>query len=140
MFERSANAVWEGTLAEGKGVMKMAGYEGPYSVPSRFENGEGTNPETLIAAAHAGCFSMAFSGGLTRAGFKPNSISTTANVKLEKLEEGWRITAIELVTEGDVPGIDDAEFQELALAAKKGCPISNALAAVPDISVQATLL
>lgn len=142
MLIRSANAVWEGSIGNGNGVMKMASgaYEGPYSVPSRFENGEGTNPEELIAAAHAGCFSMALSAGLTREGTPPTTINTTANVHMEKLEEGWRIVKIELNTEAAVPGIDEAAFLEAAEDAKKGCPISAALAAVPEIVLNAKLV
>src|SRR5262249_3424295 len=110
---RKAEAVWEGTLQEGKGVMKMASgaYEGQYSFSSRFEEGVGTNPEELIAAAHAGCYSMALSGGLTRAGFPPVRISTTANVHINRQEVGFRINKIELITEANVPGIDDVKFQ-----------------------------
>src|SRR6185369_9403637 len=111
---RSAKAQWEGNLPEGRGTMKMAAWEGPYSFSSRFEEGKGTNPEELIAAAHAGCFSMAFSNQLAKAGFTPKRVSTTANVHLVKGEAGFSIPTIELVTEGDVPGIDNAKFQELA--------------------------
>jgi osmotically inducible protein OsmC len=140
---RKAEAVWNGTLAEGKGVMKMASgaYEGQYSVGSRFEEGVGTNPEELIAAAHAGCFSMAFSGGLGRAGFPPNSINTTARVHVNKKPEGgWIINKIELLTEADVPGIDDAQFQEIAAKTKETCPVSVALGAVQEITVSAKLV
>ena len=140
MFERSAHATWEGSFAEGKGAMKMSGWEGPYSAPSRFENGEGTNPEELIAAAHAGCFSMALSAALTRAGHPPTRIDTTAKVKIEKLEAGWRITRIELNTQGDVPGMDEAAFVEATEGAKKNCPISAALASVPEIALNAVLV
>ena len=138
---RSAKAQWEGNLTEGKGTMSLAGgaYQGPYSFSSRFEEGKGTNPEELIAAAHSGCFSMAFSNQLAKAGFTPKRVSTTANVHLVKGEAGFSITTIELVTEGDVPGIDDAKFQEIAEAAKKGCPVSQALAAVESIELDAQL-
>lgn len=139
---RKADAVWEGTLQEGKGKMKMASgaYEGQYSFSSRFEEGAGTNPEELIAAAHAGCYSMALSAGLGRAGFTPVSVSTTANVHINRLEAGFRITKIELVTEANVPGIDDAQFQEIAAATKSGCPVSVALASVPEITISAKLV
>src|SRR5579862_2883200 len=124
---RTASAVWEGDLKSGKGTMKLAtgAYNGQYSFSSRFENGTGTNPEELIAGAHAGCFSMAFSNGLAKAGFTPKRVSTTAGVTLEKVGEGFKITTIQLTTEGDVPGIDDAKFQEIAEGAKKNCPVSQ---------------
>jgi osmotically inducible protein OsmC len=126
---RKANAVWTGTIAAGKGFMKVASghMEGEYSVPSRFEQGKGTNPEELIGAAHAGCFSMALSAALTKAGFKPNKIETTASVHIDKVGEGWKITKIELDTRGDVPGIDAQTFDKHAQAAKAGCPVSQAL-------------
>lgn len=125
MPARSANAVWEGDLRGGKGTMKFANYEGPYTFVSRFESGPGTNPEELIAAAHAGCFSMAFSNGLAKAGFTPKRVATTATVHLEKVGEGFGITTIELNCEGEVPGIDEAKFQELANGAKQNCPVSK---------------
>lgn len=139
---RIADAVWEGNLMEGAGKMKLGSgaYEGPYSFKSRMQEGVGTNPEELIGAAHAGCFSMAFSGQLTGAGFAPTRIHTTAHVTFEKLDAGFTITRIVLDTEGQVPGIDAARFQELAEAAKKGCPVSRALAAVADIRVTAKLI
>jgi osmotically inducible protein OsmC len=138
---RSAKAQWEGNLPEGKGTMSLSGgaYQGPYSFSSRFEDGKGTNPEELIAAAHAGCFSMAFSNQLAKAGFTPKRVSTTANVHLVKGEAGFSIPTIELVTEGEVPGIDNAKFQELADAAKKGCPISKLLTGA-EIKLNATLV
>ena len=113
-------------------------FEGSYSFKSRMEDGPGTNPEELIGAAHAGCFSMAFAGGLTQAGHKPQEIRTTANVHFDKTDKGWGITRIELKTEGNVPGIDEATFQRLADEAKQNCPVSKALAATP-ITTQATL-
>jgi osmotically inducible protein OsmC len=124
---RTAESVWEGNLRDGRGTMKMASgaYEGDYSWTSRFEEGAGTNPEELIAAAHSGCFSMAFSGDLGKAGFSPRRVHTTARVHVDKVESGWKITTIELDTEGDVPGIDEAKFQEIAEGAKKGCPVSQ---------------
>ncbi len=141
MALRTANAVWNGTLKEGKGRMTFGSgaFDGAYSFSSRFEEGTGTNPEELLGAAHAGCFSMAFSGGLTRAGFTPTSIATKASVRLEKVGEGFKITTIELKTEGKVPGIDRAKFIEIAEGAKKNCPVSQALAGV-SITLDATLL
>jgi osmotically inducible protein OsmC len=135
---RKASAKWEGNLKDGKGHVKFGSFEGAYSFASRFENGRGSNPEEMIAAAHASCFSMAFSHGLAEAGFTPKSVSTTANVTLDKTSAGFKITQIELVTEAIVPGIDTAKFMEQAEGAKKGCPISQALAAV-DIILSAKL-
>jgi osmotically inducible protein OsmC len=142
MAVRSAEAVWEGSLREGKGVMKMASgaYEGQYSFSSRFEEGTGTNPEELIAAAHAGCFSMALSGGLGRAGYEPQRVSTTAKVYLTKGESGFRITRVHLETEAVVPGIDEELFQEVAEKSKASCPVSQALGAVDEITLAARLV
>ena len=140
---RKADATWNGTLTEGNGVMKMASgaYEGQYSFSSRFEEGVGTNPEELIASAHAGCFSMALSLGLSNAGFDAKRVNTTAKVHINrKPEGGFIINKIELETEADVPGIDDAKFQEVAQATKAGCPVSVALAAVEEITVSAKLV
>jgi osmotically inducible protein OsmC len=115
-------------------------FDGAYSFSSRFEEGEGTNPEELIAAAHAGCYSMALSGSLGRAGYSPESVATTANVHLEKGDAGFSVTRIELVTRAKVGGgIDDATFQKLAEQTKESCPVSRALAAVPEVTVVATL-
>ena len=141
MAVRTAQAQWQGNLPEGNGTMKFGGgaFEGKYSFSSRFEEGPGTNPEELIAAAHAGCFSMAFANTLAKAGFTPTRISTTARVFLEKGDAGFSITRVELNTEGDVPGIDDAKFQELGQTAKAGCPVSRALAAI-QINLNAKLL
>lgn len=113
-------------------------YQGSYSFPSRFENGSGTNPEELIAAAHAGCYSMALANMLSQAGHVPNAVQTNASVHLEKGDSGFGITRIDLVTTADVPGIDEAEFHKHAEAAKAGCPVSKALAAV-EITLDATL-
>jgi lipoyl-dependent peroxiredoxin len=142
MPKRTAEARWDGSLQEGNGTMRMASgaYEGPYSFQSRFQEGDGTNPEELIAAAHAGCFSMALSGELGRAGHSAESVETTATVHLDKVEEGFGITRIELETRARVPGLDDAEFQEIAESAKKGCPVSRALAAVDSIELRASLV
>ncbi|MFO7260211.1 MAG: OsmC family protein [bacterium] len=127
---RSATAEWSGTLREGQGKMRMqsGAYEGPYSFASRFEEGQGTNPEELLAAAHAGCFSMALSAGLSRAGLQPERIETTAKVHLEKAGDGFAITRVELATQGRVPGIDEATFREYAEAAKQNCPVSKLFA------------
>jgi lipoyl-dependent peroxiredoxin len=142
MPKRTADARWEGSLQEGHGRMNMASgaYEGPYSFQSRFQEGDGTNPEELIAAAHAGCFSMALSAELGRAGHHAESVDTTATVHLDKVGEGFGITRIELDTHARVPGIEDDEFQRIAEAAKKGCPVSQALAAVENIELKAELV
>jgi osmotically inducible protein OsmC len=139
---RKAEAVWEGGFRAGKGVMKLQSqaFQGPYSFPSRFEEGEGTNPEELVAAAHAGCFSMALAAALEREGFPPRRVSTEARVHLEMVEGRATITRIELLTEAEVPGISPEKFQEIAQAAKEGCPVSRALAGVKEISLEARLL
>ncbi len=141
MALRTAKATWNGTLRDGDGRMRFGegAFEGPYSFQSRFEEGEGTNPEELIAAAHAGCFSMAFSAELGKAGHDPKRVSTEARVSLVKGDEGFSINRIQLVTEAEVPGISEDEFMEIAEAAKKGCPVSRALAG-PEITLDATLL
>jgi len=136
---RKADAVWTGTLKDGAGVMKLGSgaYDGPFSYASRFEEGPGTNPEELIGAAHAGCFSMFLSALLTKAGFTPTSIETTATVHLGA---GPAITDIELNTTAVVPGIDQAALERFAAEAKAGCPVSKALAGVGNIKVEATLV
>ena len=141
MPTRNASAKWEGDLKSGKGSMKLGSgaYEGQYSFASRFENGTGTNPEELIAAAHAGCFTMAFSNGLSQAGHVPTKVETTAKVHLEKTDAGFGIPRIDLVTEAVVPGLDNAKFQELAQTAKKNCPVSKLLAAA-EITLDAKLV
>lgn len=141
MATRSANAEWKGTLKEGTGEMALGSgsYKGPYSFVSRFENGSGTNPEELIGAAHAGCFSMALAAGLGRAGITPTSIRTSAKVHLGTSDAGPTITGIDLNVEGEVPGIDQAAFQQQAEAAKKGCVVSRALTGVQNITVTAKL-
>jgi osmotically inducible protein OsmC len=138
---RTSKAQWNGSLKDGNGTVALGSgaYEGQYSFSSRFESGTGTNPEELIAAAHAGCFSMAFSAQLGKAGFTPTRISTDAKVHLEKVGEGFSITKIDLVTEGEVPGIEEAQFLEIADGAKKGCPVSRALGAV-EITLDAKLV
>jgi osmotically inducible protein OsmC len=141
MPKRKATARWDGSLQQGNGTMRMASgaYEGPYSFQSRFEEGEGTNPEELIAAAHAGCFSMALSGELDKAGHEAESVETEATVHLEKVDGGFAIKRIELNTRVSAPGMDESAFQEAAEAAKKGCPVSQALAAVESIELDAQL-
>ena len=131
MPARTSEAEWRGNLREGQGRLKLGSgaFEGSYSFVSRFESGQGTNPEELIAAAHAGCFSMALAAGLTRAGHAPNSIRTKATVQLDKVGEGFEITGIALETRAEVPGIDEAAFRQQAEAAKEGCPVSKALRA-----------
>src|SRR5690606_1146748 len=138
---RTASAEWRGNLTDGSGSIRTGngGSQGNYSFRSRFEEGEGTNPEELIAAAHAGCFSMALSKGLSDAGFTPVSVNTTAKVHLEKTDAGMTVTGIDLDTVADVPGIDAARFQELAESAKANCPISRLLAPAARISLSARL-
>lgn len=141
MATRTASAYWEGDLKSGKGGVKLGSgaFEGPFSFASRFESGKGTNPEELIGAAHAGCFSMALSHMLASGGFPPKRVSTQANVSLEKVGDGFKITKIELDMEAQVPGIDQKKFMEFAEKAKTGCPVSQALSATP-ISLKAKLL
>ena len=129
MPTRSAQAKWTGALKNGNGTMRFGSgaFEGKYSFNSRMENGTGTNPEELIGAAEAGCFSMAFANALSEAGHQPQEIATVAIVHFEKTEGGWTITKIELKTEGIVPGIDEATFIRIGKEAKKGCPVSKAL-------------
>jgi len=139
MGVRTAQAEWHGDLKGGNGTMTIGGrFEGPFTFSSRFEEGAGSNPEELLAAAHAGCFSMALSNGLAESGHTPIRVSTTANVTLGLTEAGQTITTIELVTEAEVPGIDPAEFQKIAEATKSGCPVSRALTG-PEIRLRATL-
>ncbi len=139
MGVRKAQAEWKGDLKGGSGTMSIGGrFEQPFTFSSRFEEGAGSNPEELLAAAHAGCYSMALSHGLAEAGHAPTRVSTTADVSLEMTDGGPTITTIALVCEAEVPGIDDAKFQEIAEATKSGCPVSRALAG-PEITLQATL-
>ncbi len=141
MAVQSASAEWNGSLKEGSGKMRVGSgaFEGPFTFVSRFESGPGTNPEELIGAAHAGCFSMALSAALGRAGHNPTSIKTTSKVHLGSTDVGPTITKIELEVEGTVPGLEAAQFQEFAEGAKKGCVVSRALAGVSDITLSATL-
>jgi len=133
MVARKAEAEWQGDLPSGSGTISLGSgaYTGAYSFRSRFESGDGTNPEELIAAAHAGCFSMALAHGLASAGHKPERVHTSATVDLEKQGAGFAITRIRLVCEARVPGIDAATFKQQAETAKANCPVSKALSATP---------
>jgi osmotically inducible protein OsmC len=126
---RHGRAAWEGNLKDGKGTVALGSgaFEGSVSFASRFEDGKGTNPEELIGAAHAACFSMALAHILGENGYKPDRIDTAAAVKIEKAGEGFRITSVELDTRGRVPGINKEEFFKFATQAKEGCPVSQAL-------------
>lgn len=140
-MQRKAGAVWKGGLKDGKGTVTTASgvlTNTAYSFSTRFEDGKGTNPEELIAAAHAGCFSMALSGQLGNAGLKPESISTEATLTMEKLEAGFTITKIHLKVNAKVPGADQAAFEKAAENAKSGCPVSRLLKA--EITMNATLI
>jgi osmotically inducible protein OsmC len=137
---RTANARWDGNFTDGDGTMGFGSFSGPYSAGSRFEDAEGTNPEELIAAAHAGCFSMALALALEQAGHAPESVETTADVHLNPAEGGgFEINRIDLHAKARVPGIEAAEFEELAEQTKQGCPVSKALGAVGEINLDATL-
>jgi len=140
MPERNASARWQGDLKGGQGTMRFGSgaFEGKYSFASRMENGPGTNPEELIGAAEAGCFSMAFANELSKAGHKPQEISTSATVHFDLVGGGFSITKIELKTEGVVPGIDEATFKKIGEEAKKTCPVSRALTGT-QVVLDATL-
>jgi osmotically inducible protein OsmC len=138
-MQRKASAVWKGGLKDGKGTISAPSgvlKDTQYSFSTRFENGQGTNPEELIAAAHAGCFSMALSGQLSGANLTAESISTTVTLSLEKLDSGWTITASHIDVVGKVPGADAATFQKCAEAAEKGCPVSKVLNAKITMSAK----
>jgi len=142
-MKRSASAHWQGGLKDGNGTLASASgvlKSTPYSFKTRFESTPGTNPEELIAAAHAGCFSMALSGELGRAGHDPASVETTATVHLEMEDSGPRIARIVLDTRATVPGISEEDFQQAAEGAKQNCPVSKALAAVETIELNAELV
>lgn len=141
MPQRKASAVWEGGLRGGKGTFKgeSASISGQYNFTSRFEEGVGSNPEELLAAAHAACFSMAFSGQLERNGTPPQRIETNAVCTVEKVGEGFKITTMKLITRATVPGVDAAKFQELAKAAVEGCPVSQALKGNLNVQLDAAL-
>jgi osmotically inducible protein OsmC len=142
MATRDGTAEWRGDLQSGSGTVSVASglfQEGNYSFASRFEEGPGTNPEELIAAAHAGCFSMALSNILSEAGHRPESVKTTAKVHLRNVDGQPTIARIDLVTEGHVPGIDRQQFDQYAAQAKEGCPVSRALGSVREMTLDATL-
>jgi osmotically inducible protein OsmC len=144
-LKRTSTAVWHGTGPKGNGTLSTlsgAFKDQPYSANARFQSEDGkagTNPEELIAAAHSGCFTMALAFQLTNAGLEPTELRTVATVSMEKQDPGWTITNINLDVVGTVPGVTAEQFQTLAENAKKGCPISRALAAVPSITMTATL-
>lgn len=142
MAVRKASARWEGNLQQGRGQVKTESGEvdGSYSFHSRFEDGSGTNPEELIGAAHAGCYSMALSNILSQNDYEPDYVHTNARVHLTKDDSGPVISKIELEVEASVPGIDNDEFQSFANDAKQGCPVSKALGGVSDIVLQAKLV
>jgi osmotically inducible protein OsmC len=141
MAVRTADAEWQGDLQQGRGHMRFGSgaFDGVYDFRSRMGDGKGTNPEELIAAAHAGCFSMALAATLKGAGFAPERVHTTAKAHFDQRDGNWTIHTIELDTEASVPGIPAADFQKLAETAKANCPVSRALAAV-DIRLTAKLL
>jgi osmotically inducible protein OsmC len=140
MPTRTASATWQGGLKDGKGSFKgKTGLQGQYNFSSRFENGSGSNPEELLAAAEAACFSMALSLGLEKAGFTPKSIETEAACTIDKVGEGFKITRMSLTTRATVPNIDEAKFQSIAAATKEGCPVSGALKNNVQIDLKATL-
>ena len=141
MATRNASATWKGNLKEGEGTMALGSgvWEGPFSFKTRFEEGQGTNPEELIGAALAGCFTMQVSHALSEAGHVPDSVETQAKVQIRNVDGNPTISQIDLVTTARVPGIDDGTFQETAKTAKDGCIISRALAGVSDITLDAKL-
>jgi osmotically inducible protein OsmC len=141
MPTRQSEAQWEGDLKSGRGQVRLGSgaYQGPYSFQSRFESGTGTNPEELIAAAHAGCFSMALAHALAQGGHPAKRVHTTAKVHLEKAADGFAIPRIDLVTEAEVPGLDAAEFGRQAEQAKQNCPVSKLLKAA-TITLDARLI
>lgn len=140
MPTRSASAKWEGGLKGGKGSFSgQAGLGGQYNFSSRFENGQGSNPEELLAAAEAACFSMALSAGLEGNGTPATSVETRASCTVEKVGDGFQITKMALDVTAVVPNIDDATFQKIASATKEGCPVSKALKGIPEITLNAKL-
>ena len=141
MTVRSGSAEWHGNVQNGSGTVTVGDdvFEGPYSYDSRFGEGKGTNPEQLIAAAHASCFTMALSNILSGAGHPPQSLRTTARVQLRNIDGAPTLTRINLDTEGRVPGVDEQQFQAHAEEAKRECPVSRALAGVPEIVLTAKL-
>jgi len=141
MATRDGSAEWRGDLRGGGGTVTVASglFDGKYSFSTRFEDEPGTNPEELVGAAHAACFSMALSNILSEAGHVPESVRTTARVHLRNVDGGPAISRIDLITEGRVPGLDDAQFGEYAAQAKEGCPVSRALAGVGEITLESQL-
>jgi len=140
MPTRSANATWKGGLKGQGDFSGQTGLAGQYSASSRFENGQGSNPEELLAAAEAACFSMALAFGLAKAGYEPTSVETSAECSIEKQGEGWKITRIMLRSRATVPNADPAKFQAIAEAAKEGCPVSTALKGNVQIDLDAQLV
>ncbi len=143
MSTHKSSAIWKGNLAKGKGIMNVGegAWQGNFSAKSRFEGSkDGTSPEELIAAAHAGCFSMAFSHALSEASHEPESVETKAEATIEKGAGGFSITKIHLTTKGKVPGIEKEEFLKIAKEAKENCPVSKALKQGVAISLDASLL
>ena len=141
MIKRKSNAVWQGNLKDGKGQVALGSgaFEGQYSFTSRFEEGKGTNPEELIAAAHAGCFSMALSADLSNAGFTVDEVKTEAVISMDQVDGGFKILSSKLITTAKVPGISEAEFMKFAEGAKQNCPVSKALGAI-ELELDATLV
>lgn len=139
-MKRTASAVWQGDLKQGKGTLSTGSgalKETPYSFTARFENGAGTNPEELIAAAHAGCFTMATTASLSRAGFVPEKLSTEATLTMEQVDGQWTITRIDLALTARVPGIEPQKFDDIAADAKANCPVSRVLNA--EVTLDAKL-
>jgi osmotically inducible protein OsmC len=139
-MKRTGSAVWQGDLKSGKGMLSSQSgvlKDTPYSFSARFEEGKGTNPEELIAAAHAGCFAMALSAALGKAGFTPDKLAVQATLALEQVQGNWTITTVDLQLDAKVPGIERIKFDEIAADAKKNCPVSRLLNAA--INLQATL-
>ena len=141
MIKRTSKAVWKGDLQSGKGEVALGSgaFEGQYSFTSRFEEGKGTNPEELIAAAHAGCFSMALSADLSKAGYTVDEVKTEAAISMDKVDGGFKILGSKLITQAKVPGISEADFMKFAEGAKQNCPVSKALGAI-DLELNATLV
>ncbi len=141
MIKRSSKAVWPRRFEswQGQGCPGSGAFEGQYSFTSRFEEGTGTNPEELIAAAHAGCFSMALSADLSKAGFTVDEVKTEAVISMDKVDGGFKIISSKLITKAKVPGISEAEFMKFAEGAKANCPVSKALGAI-DLELDATLV
>jgi osmotically inducible protein OsmC len=141
MIKRKSNAVWQGNLKDGKGQVALGSgaFEGQYSFTSRFEEGKGTNPEELIAAAHAGCFSMALSADLSNAGFTVDEVKTEAVISMDQVDGGFKILSSKLITTAKVPGISEDEFMKFAEGAKQNCPVSKALGAI-ELELDATLV